>query len=173
MKTYICEICGDAYLGEDKPTSCPFCGAKQAFIKEGKDANPVVNMKESLSDVSKKNINETLELEMRANAIYTCMAGKAATYEISKMYKRLAKVELEHAVICTKLLGIEMPPVGSELCSDTDAENFQKTIELEDHASSLYSEFSKTSTEKHIKILFTALNQAEMDHITLIKKYLD
>lgn len=172
MKTYICEICGDAYLGEGKPTSCPFCGARAAFIKEGKDANPVVNVKENLSDISKKNLEETLELEMRANAIYTCMAGKSATYEINKMYKRLAKIELEHAVICTKILGIEMPLVGSELCSDADAENFQKTIELEDHASNLYSEFAKTSTEKHIKILFTALNQAELDHIGLIKNYL-
>jgi rubrerythrin len=109
---------------------------------------------------------------MRANAIYTCMAGKAVTYEIMKMYKRLAKVELEHAIICTKLLGINLPEAGSEICSDQDIENFQKTIELEDHASSLYSEFAKTSTEKHIKILFTALNQAEQDHIELIKNYL-
>lgn len=172
MKTFICEICGDAYLGEEKPKNCPFCGARQAFIKEGKEADPVVNSKDPLSDVSKKNLEETLKLEMRANAIYTCMAGKALTYEISKMYKRLAKVELEHAVICTKLLGIELPPIGSEICSDQDIENFHKTIELEDHASSLYSEFAKTSTEKHIKILFTALNQAELDHIELIKNYL-
>lgn len=172
MKTYICEICGDAYLGEGKPTSCPFCGARAAFIKEGKGANPVVNIKEDLSEISQKNLKETLNLEMRANAIYTCMAGKATTYEIMKMYKRLAKVELEHAIICTKILGIEMPPAGSEICSDQDIENFQKTIELEDHASSLYSEFAKTSTEKHIKILFTALNQAEQDHIELIKNYL-
>ena len=100
------------------------------------------------------------------------MAGKAASYEINKMYKRLAKVELEHAVICTKLLGIEMPPVGAELCSDAEVENFQKTIELENHASEIYTEFAKTSTEQHIKILYTALNQAEIDHIELIKNYL-
>ena len=172
MKTFICEICGDAYLGEEKPKNCPFCGARDAFIKEGKDAKPVVNVKENLSDVSKKNLEETLQLEMRANAIYTCMTGKAINYEINKVYKRLATVELEHANICVKLLGIEMPPVGSELCSDDDLENFQETIKLEDHASSLYSEFAKTSTEQHLKILFTALNQAELDHIELIKNYL-
>jgi len=171
MKTFICEICGDAYLGSEKPKNCPFCGARVAFIKEGKDAQPVVNIKQQLSEQTIVNLNETLKLEMGANAIYTCMAGKAATYEISKMYKRLAKIELEHAVICTKLLGIEMPPAGSELCGDTDSENFQKTIELEDHASELYTEFAKNSEEAHIKILFTALNQAEQDHIELIKNY--
>lgn len=172
MKTFICEVCGYAYLGEEKPKNCPFCGARHAFIKEGNVANPVVNVKDVLSDVSKKNLEETLKLEMRANAIYTCMAGKALTYEINKMYKRLAKVELEHAIICTKLLNIELPEIGSELCSDQDVENFRKTIELEDHASSHYSEFAKTSEEKHVKIMFTALNQVELDHIILIKKYI-
>ena len=39
MKTYICEICGDAYLGTEKPKNCPFCGAGEGFIKEGKKAN--------------------------------------------------------------------------------------------------------------------------------------
>jgi rubrerythrin len=172
MKTFICEICGDAYIGEEKPKNCPFCGARENFIKEGKEAKPVVEIKEKLSEKTIENLKETLKLEMNANAIYTCMAGKAASYEINKMYKRLAKVELEHAVICTKLLGIEMPPIASEICSDSDIENFQKTIELENHASEVYTEFAKTSSETHVKKMFTALNQAETDHIELIKKYL-
>ncbi len=172
MKTFICEICGDAYLGAEKPKNCPFCGARAPFIKLGSEASPVVNVKEELNEQTIKNLQETLDLEMRANAIYKCMAGKALTLEINKMYKRLAKVELEHAVICTKLLGIEMPPVGNELCSDQDIENFQKTIELEEHASGLYADFAKQATERHIKIMFTALNQVEKDHIELVKNYL-
>ena len=64
MKTYICEICGDAYLGEGKPTSCPFCGARSAFIREGKDAKPVVEVKEQLSELTVKNLQETLRLEL-------------------------------------------------------------------------------------------------------------
>ena len=172
MKTYICEICGDAYLGEGKPTSCPFCGARQAFMKDGKDAKPVTEVKEQLSELTMKNLQETLQLELDANAIYLCMAGKADSYEVMKMYKRLAKVELEHAIICTKLLQIPMPEIGSELCSDDALENFQKTLQLEDHAAGLYARFAKEATERHIKILFTALNQAEQDHIELIKNYL-
>jgi rubrerythrin len=175
MKTYICEICGDAYLGEDAPSSCPFCGARKAFIKEGGAAQPVVENKGELSEQTIRNLKETLELEIKASAIYTCMAGKADTYEVVKMYKRLAKVEFEHAIICTKLLKVEMPEIRVQTCNDDDdddVENFKKTIELEDHASSLYGEFAKQATETHIRILFTALNQAEQDHITLIKNYL-
>ncbi len=172
MKTYICEICGDAYIGEGKPTNCPFCGARGSFIKEGKDAKPVVEVKEALSELTIKNLQETLQLELDANAIYLCMAAKTDSYEIMKMYKRLAKVELEHAIIATKIMQISMPEVGAKECSDQDIENFQKTLELEDHAATLYAEFAKTSTEKHVKIMFTALNQAEQDHIELIKSYL-
>lgn len=172
MKTWICEICGDAYIGEGKPTECPFCGARQNYIKPGNEAKPVTEVKEVLSEQSVKNLQETLRLEMEANAIYTCMAGKAATYEIMKMYRRLAKVELEHAIICTKIMQIPMPEVATELCSDQDIENFQRTIELEDHATHLYAEFAKNSTERHVKIMFTALTQVEADHIALIKNYL-
>ena len=173
MKTYICEICGDAYLGEGKPTSCPFCGARAAFIKEGKDAHPVTEVKEELSEITLKNLQETLQLELDANAIYLCMAAKTDSYEIMKMYKRLAKVEMEHAIISTKIMQIPMPEFVAKECSDQDIENFQKTLELEDHAATLYSEFAKTSVEKHVKIMFTALTQAEADHIALIKNYLE
>jgi rubrerythrin len=172
MKTWICEICGDAYLGEGRPTSCPFCGARAAFIREGKDAHLVVEVKEALSELTVKNLKETLQLELEANAIYLCMAGKTDSYEVMKMYKRLAKVEMEHAIICTKILQITGPEQIAKECSDDDISNFQKTLELEDHAAGLYAKFARESAEKHVKIMFTALNQAEQDHIILIKNYL-
>ncbi|NTU99386.1 hypothetical protein HGA64_05300 [Candidatus Falkowbacteria bacterium] len=166
MKTWICEICGDAYLGDEAPHSCPFCGARRAFIKVGEQANPVVLSTDELSSETKSYIQETLELELRANAIYTCMAEASKDYEVIKMYRRLARVEMEHAVICTKLLKIAMPEAHTEICSQQDVENFKQTVELEEHASSLYADFARRSVEKHIRIMFTALNQAEMDHIT-------
>lgn len=172
MKTYICEICGDAYLGAEKPHSCPFCGARSAFIKDGKDAIPVTQREMVISELTRKNLLETLDLEMRANAIYLCMAEKAHSYEIKAMYKRLAIVEMEHASIVCKFLKIEKPVSEKEMCSDEDVENFQKTIELEDNAQSLYVRFAKEAVEAPVKIFFTALSQAEMDHISLIKNYL-
>jgi rubrerythrin len=173
MKTWICEICGDAYIGEHKPSECPFCGARHAFIREGKDAKPVVEVKEQLSEQTIKNLQETLDLELDANAIYTCMAGNAHSYEIKKMYKRLAKVELEHAIICTKLMQMELPATREKECSLEDIENFKETIKLEEHAAGLYARFAKEATETHIKVMFTALNQVETDHISLIKNYLN
>jgi len=172
MKTYICQICGDAYLGEEKPKNCPFCGAREAFIKEGGEADPIVSKKIEVSELSRKNLMETLELELKANAIYLCMAGKTQTYEIKAMFKRLAKVELEHANIVCKILKIELPKHGEEICSHNDVENFKQTIALEEHATSIYIKFAKEAVETDLKIMFTALTQAEADHIDLIKSYL-
>jgi len=172
MRTYICQICGDAYLGTEKPKNCPFCGARENFMKLGSEATPIVNNKVEIGDLSGRNLEEALGLELRANLIYLCMAGKAKTYELRAMYKRLAKVEMEHAVIITKIMDIAMPKVEEQTCSDEELENFQKTVALEEHASGLYARFAKEATEQDIRILFTALNQVEMDHIELIKNYL-
>ena len=172
MKLYICEICGDAYIGVEKPSDCPFCGAKSHFIKLAADAEPVMEVRTEISDISKKNLLETLALETRANAIYLCMAGQAKKYSVIKMYKRLAKVELEHATIVTKLLSIPMPEIKPEDCSSEEMENFRKTIELEDHAVELYKKFAEESQEVHVRKFFGAIMQAEMGHIELIKSYL-
>jgi rubrerythrin len=172
MQTYICQICGDAYLGEGKPTECPFCGAPDNFIKPAKEARPIVNDKIEISAVSRQNLQATYDLEVKASAIYTCMAGKAKTYEVKAMFKRLAKVELEHAVIAAKLLGNPAPEVVPQACADEDAENFAETVKLEKHATEVYAKFLKEATETNICILFNALNQVEADHIRLMENYL-
>jgi len=172
MKTYICQVCGDAYLGKDRPSDCPFCGAPGNFIKLGNEVNPIVAQKIEISKSSMQKLEETMKLEMKANAIYLCMADKADAYEVRAMYKRIAKVELEHANIACKLMGIALPKSQVESCNDEDVENFKATVALEEHATSLYANFAKEATEQNIKILFTALAQAEADHINLIKNYL-
>jgi rubrerythrin len=172
VKLYICEICGDAFIGVEKPSDCPFCGAKGNFIKNGAEAEPIAEIKTEISEISKKNLLATLALETRANAIYLCMADQAKSYVIKKMYKRLAKVELEHAIIATKLLNISMPEIKPEECSSGDVENFQKTIELEDHAIELYQKFAGEAVEVHVRKFFGAIMQAEMGHIELIKNFI-
>jgi rubrerythrin len=167
-KVFICEICGDAYIGEGEPHNCPFCGAKSNFIKPAFEARPIVNETIELTEVSRKNLLETLNLEINANAIYLCMAGKADSYAVKAMYKRLAKVEFEHATIVTKILEMEMPGIEGKSCNDDEEKNFDQTVELEEHATSLYHGFAQTATEKEIKIFFTALAQVEKEHIDLI-----
>lgn len=172
MKTFICEICGDAYLGKEKPKNCPFCGAGDNFIKDGALAKPLFKREGKIGEKSKINLLKTLDLEMHANVLYLCMGKSAKTYEIEAMYKRLAKVELEHASVVCKFLGIKKPDFESVECSREDVENFKKTIELEEKASHLYRQFAKDAEEERIKLFFAGLAIAEDDHIDLIKNYL-
>lgn len=172
MKTYICEICGDAYLGEDRPTHCPFCGAKKEFIKNGFEARPIVNEAIEVTEKTRENLMKTLELEMEATSIYQCMAEKSESYEIKAMYKRLAKVESEHASIVTKILKIKKPEIATLICADSKVENFEKTISLEDKASKLYLQFAKEAEEPLVRKFFGALVIVEKEHIDLINNYL-
>ena len=172
MKTYICEICGDAYLGTDKPKNCPFCGADEQYIKNGNEAKPVVNEEYELDEITKKNLNATLLLELNATALYICMAGKAKTYEIKAMYKRLSKVEKEHASICKKILKLESIEVPERNCDEDTEENFKTTIALEKNAASLYDRFAEETKNSKIKMMFVALAQVEKEHIDLIEGYL-
>lgn len=172
MHTYICQICGDAYIGAEKPHDCPFCGARQAFIKLGKEYTPLLDLKELLSEMSKKNLEHSLELEITAWGIYSCMADYADTYEIEAMYKDLAKVEREHAYIIAKMLEQERPEIRQEACSEDDKENFKKTVELEDNAVQKYRQFAKEAKEQPVRIFFTALAQVEEGHGELIRGYM-
>jgi len=171
MKTYICQICGDAYIGEEVPSDCPFCGAPGNFIKSGDESNPIIKQEIELSALSEENLMKTYELEVHAAALYLCMAKKGSTLEIQQMYKRLGKIELEHAEIVTKILKMPAPELEDEECSDQDLENFKQTEELEISAVTLYRQFAKEAEEQPIKILFTALAKAEEGHIELMKNY--
>ncbi|MEK7598761.1 MAG: ferritin family protein, partial [Patescibacteria group bacterium] len=128
-------------------------------MKLGSEATPIINQKEEIGEVSRKNLLETLSLERTATALYDCMSGKAEKFEIKAMYRRLAKVELQHAMVVTQLLGMEAPEINPESCSDEMVENFNKTIDLEDTATKLYARFTKEAAEKNVKIFFTALAQ--------------
>jgi len=171
MKTYICEICGEAHVGIDKPGNCPFCGAHNQYLKEGNLANPIILKKIELSDLSKKNLLEALSLELNAVAIYNCIASKSDDYEIIKMYNRLAKVENEHADVISKVLTLSQSEIELKTCSNEMSENFQVTLDLEIHASDIYARFAREAVEIDIKILFAALSVVEKDHIDLINNY--
>lgn len=171
MKTYICEICGEAHIGLDKPGNCPFCGAHNQYLKEGNLAKPIILKKIELSELSKNNLLEALSLELNAVATYNCIASKSDNYEIIKMYNRLANIENEHANVISKVLTLSQSEIESKTCSNEMNENFQVTLDLEIHASDVYARFAREATELDIKILFAALSIVEKDHIDLINNY--
>ena len=76
IKVYRCRICGDPYIGEEAPTQCPFCGASQRFFVEANEWNPN-EFNVELSEISKKNLQAALQLELDNAAFYDCAKKEA------------------------------------------------------------------------------------------------
>jgi rubrerythrin len=172
MKLFRCQICGDPYLGEERPVNCPFCGAHARYLVLQEDyVEPVI---ESLSEVSKKNLETTLGLEVSNAEFYACASRRAQSDEMRNLFKALSKVESEHASLVSKALGIKKPPINleSEVCSGDDVANLKESHRVEERAIKLYGKFLSEASEPRVQEIFSALVGIESDHLSLSEERL-
>jgi rubrerythrin len=169
IKVFRCRICGDPYIGTEAPTQCPFCGAPQRFFVEAEQWNPQ-EFHATLSDISRKNLQAALQLELDNAAFYDCaknMAEKAGDpYGFAK-FKALMKVEREHASAISKFLNISRPELEKLTCNATSQANSQEGWEREDRAIKAYAKFKDEATEPRLQEFFGALVEIETDHLDL------
>lgn len=174
VKVFRCRICGDPYIGLEAPTQCPFCGASQRFFVEAQDWNPD-EFNITLSDISRKNLEAALKLELDNAAFYDCaknIADKADdNYSLAK-FKALMKVEREHASAISKFLKISQPELEKQACNANSKANTKEAWEREDRAIKAYSKFRDDATEPRLKEFFGALVEIETDHLDLHAEYL-
>ena len=110
MKLWRCQICGDPYLGEEKPKNCPFCGAHERYMVTQEDFVDRIGAVPDLTEASKENLEAALSLEISNTEFYLCASRKAETDEMKSLFKILSKVESEHADLLCKALGIKSRP---------------------------------------------------------------
>jgi len=167
MKVYRCQICGEVYLGVEKPLSCPFCGAHEDYFVLAKEWKLLRS--DALSDVTKENLEKALDLEINNTNFYKAISEKSRDVYVSSMFKGLSKVEREHASAICKHLRIEKTDsdVGADKAVDSDEENIKEAARREKSAVKFYGEASAETQEKEIKEFFRALIQIESDHIEL------
>lgn len=168
MKVYRCLICGDAYVGYEKPSNCPFCGAHAEQIvlaEEWEDRNSGVE----LTDISRKNLEKALEIEISNSAFYRCAAQNASDKVCQAMFKALAKVEAEHASTICKLLRIPKPDISKvEVhCAHNDLLNVEESSSRETNAIEFYAKAAEEASEPRVKEVFEALVTIEKDHLEL------
>lgn len=170
MQVFRCRICGETYLGEEVPDKCPFCGVAHSFLIPGREWLDE-NQNLSLSEVSKKNIEAAIELEVGNSRFYLCAAGatKGKDNELEGMFKRLAKVEREHASLLSKLLGTKTPEIINEPleCSEAELKNLSESKTRETNAIEHYTQFLSEATEDHVRTVFAALIAVERTHLQL------
>ena len=174
IKVFRCRICGDSYIGSEAPKQCPFCGAAQKFFVEAQEWNPD-EFNVTLSEISKKNLEAALQLELDNAAFYDCAknaADKAGDdYSLAK-FKALMKVEREHASAISKFLKISRPELEKQACNANSKANSKEGWEREDRAIKAYAKFRDEATEPRLKEFFGSLVEIETDHLDLHAGYI-
>ncbi|NIM03527.1 ferritin [bacterium] len=170
MNVYRCRICGEVYIGEEKPRTCPFCGAHENFFVLAKEWKLLQS--ESLSEISKENLRKALDLEIDNTNFYKAVSERSKDVYVSSMFKGLSKVEREHASAICKHLKIEKPDseVGLDKAVDSDRANIEEANRREKRAVKFYAEARNQAPEEEIKEFFKALMEVESDHIVLTEE---
>lgn len=172
IKVFRCRICGDPYIGSEAPKQCPFCGADQRYFVEAQDWNPD-EFNIQLSDISRKNLEAALQLELDNAGFYDCaknMADNAGDHYGIAKFKALMKVEREHASAISKFLKISRADLEKQACNADSKANSQEGYEREDRAIKTYAKFEDEATEPRLKEFFRALVEIENDHLDLHSK---
>lgn len=166
VKVYRCRICGEVYIGDEKPKQCPFCGAhdKHMILANEEDITFDVELSEGDRALAEK----ALEVELGNTGFYLCAAKKVDDFEGKAMFKRLGKIEYEHAEVWGKILKKEIPPrEAAAECSGEYKEELQESHDREERAVKFYSEAAEKAENERVKEIFEAVIEIEKDHLYL------
>ncbi len=168
MKMYRCRICGETYLGHERPSDCPFCGAHGDLLVPTEQYPEDINHV-TLTEVERADLETAIELETANTRFYLAMAGRKDNPALASAYKRLAKVEAEHCSLFSKLAGSPKPAdllePGTELGSW--GADIDESVVRETRASALYVEFAARATSPRLLEVWPAVSAVEADHIAL------
>ena len=132
VKLYVCRICGEPYLGGEAPDDCPFCGAPKAYLKPMEGFSEL--WKTELTEQEKKDLQETLDLEINATAYYEKITNDNEKYsKLNRLFKQFTRVEKEHAELAAKFLNIDLPEIKGEDLKGS-IEKDQKVLIVDDLA---------------------------------------
>jgi rubrerythrin len=162
MKSYRCTICGEVFLGSKAPSNCPFCGVRERHIlnSEMVDGTDLFTNK-NISDDSRKNLMVALNKETFNASFYKCASENSESEEFRALFKRLAKIEREHADIIRKYLELDAIEFMDQECSNDDEENLERALESTKEIVKFYKTAGIESKESKISILFKALSEVE------------
>lgn len=164
-----CEICGETYLGYSKPENCPYCGAHQEYLKRLENFERV--MPEEVSDESRENVLKAIDLEIDNAKFYACAARKTEDGLEAAVFKRLGKVEAEHAELLAEIIDVPEEEIPSyEECAEEAVENYREAHEREERAIKAYSNFASAAEEPGMEEIFEAIVEIEKDHLALSER---
>ncbi len=168
VKVFVCKICGEAYIGEEAPSRCPFCGAFEKYFVESIEYDDTGAWDVELNEKDKANAEKALEVEVSNNIFYKCASKKTPELDGQKLFKILAKVEAEHASVWKKILKlgkVEFPKYDE--CATDYKPNLEESHAREDRAIKFYSQAAAEAENPRVKEIFQAFVEVETDHLHL------
>jgi rubrerythrin len=168
MKMIRCRICGETFLGHERPSECPFCGAGAEYLVPTEDYPEGLNDLQ-LTEVERADLETSIEIETSNARFYLAMAGRKDNPALASAYKRLSKVEAEHCSLFCKLAKTPKPAdllePGEELGSW--AADIEESLRREGRAQALYIEFADRATSPRLREVWAAVSAVEATHIEL------
>jgi rubrerythrin len=167
---YICEICGEPYLGAGAPSRCPFCGAYSERLVEAGKWVPI--WASQVDEISKKHLEMALELEVGNTNFYRNVSKAPGKVQDQKMFKALMKVEKEHAEVIVKFLKVPLSEFEKlekeeDAARDTIEENLAESHRRETRAINAYKVAFAEARDEKVKDFFGELIRIESDHLKL------
>lgn len=168
MKMHRCLICGETYLGSDRPSHCPFCGAHAEFMLPTRSVASGLN-DVALTEIEREDLDEAIALERSNARFYRAVAALPGDEGLSSAYKRLANVEAEHCSLFSKLARLPKP---SDLTEPSEppagwAEAIAESKARELKARDFYATAAGRATNDRIREVFGAISAVEADHLVV------
>jgi rubrerythrin len=165
---WYCMICGEVTLAAERPSDCPFCGSAGEFLVI--DMPPEHDVVPSeLRPVEMEMLETSIRMEIADRDKYLALSQKADTVLARATWKRLSRIEAEHATVFAEL-GRKgaMPQPGRVEAIGTPDDEIAKAQRGEAAASADYAEFAARAAHPRLKMVWTALAAVEAGHYSLM-----
>jgi len=173
VDVFVCRICGEAYIGKETPSRCPFCGAYKRYMVKAKNYDDKNDWNVELNEKDRSNAEKALEVEVSNTIFYKCASKKTLNLEAQKLFKILSKVESEHASVWKKILKldkVEFPEYND--CTSDYIPNLEESHSREERAIKFYNQAAAESSNPRVKEIFEAFVEVETDHLNLSEQRL-
>lgn len=166
MRLHRCRICGETFIGQDRPSHCPFCGAHAEFMLAPRAVPADLNAVQP-TEAERADLERAIDLERSNAKFYRAVASLPGDVALSSAFKRLASIESEHCSLFSKLAGLTKP---NDLAEPSEAparweDAIAESRTRESRAREFYLAAAVRATGERICEVFTAVAAIEADHL--------
>jgi rubrerythrin len=167
MKVFRCLICGEPYLGVQKPTNCPCCGSLAKHIVNATEYRRLEAGE--LSEATKKNLEKARDIMIRNAEFYICSAYPMDAPESEALLLALARTEHKHANLVSDILGMHHPHIeyNPRTCHPIYLKNLEEAHLRGRSSLAFYKEIARNATDERVRQLFDALVEAIDNQVDL------